>query len=125
MALRPSEPAPSDVFRVHPEVAFEAGLRHHHLSNTAYPIAHARTFAPYRARRSEQPALAVEAWDGIGDFCLYVHVPFCESRCAFCEYAVVSREETGEAPRYVEAVLRELELWDAEVKKCHRSVLPM
>lgn len=123
MALRPSEPAPSDLVRVPPEVAFAAGLRHHHLSNTAYPIAHQRTFAPYRVPRSERPALAVEAWDGIDDFCLYAHVPFCESRCAFCEYAVVSREESVEAPRYVDAVLRELELWDAELgladRRCH------
>jgi oxygen-independent coproporphyrinogen-3 oxidase len=107
------EPAPADLRRADPERVFEAGLENHHVSNTAYPIAHERTLAPYRVRESGQRELAVAAFDGIEDLCLYVHVPFCETRCAFCEYTVVKRDETARAREYVDALIGELSLWDA------------
>ena len=39
---------------------------------------------------------------------LYVHIPFCGSRCPYCDFAFVVRK-TDLAPRYVDAVLRELD----------------
>jgi oxygen-independent coproporphyrinogen-3 oxidase len=91
---------------------FEAGLRNHHIANTAYPIAHQQTFAPYRIARAEQQATTIEAFAGIDELCLYVHVPFCETRCSFCEYTVVGRSEAEHTSEYVQALLRELELYD-------------
>jgi oxygen-independent coproporphyrinogen III oxidase len=53
------------------------------------------------------------------DTSLYVHIPFCETRCTFCHYAVQhysgrgSASQTGESEvtRYLEALKRELALW--------------
>ena len=78
-------PAPADEATYAPEEVFEAGLRNHHIANTAYPIAHQRTFKPYRVARSAQREVALRGLSGFEDMCLYVHVPFCETRCSFCE----------------------------------------
>ena len=40
---------------------------------------------------------------------LYVHLPFCGSRCGYCDFTTVVGR-TGEHGRYVDALLRELEL---------------
>jgi putative oxygen-independent coproporphyrinogen III oxidase len=40
---------------------------------------------------------------------LYVHLPFCSSRCGYCDFVTVVGRH-GEHRRYVDAVLRELEL---------------
>jgi oxygen-independent coproporphyrinogen-3 oxidase len=40
---------------------------------------------------------------------LYVHLPFCSSRCGYCDF-VTAVGRSGEHGRYVEALLRELEL---------------
>jgi oxygen-independent coproporphyrinogen III oxidase len=39
---------------------------------------------------------------------LYVHIPFCGSRCPYCDFAFVVRK-TNLAPRYVDAIVRELD----------------
>lgn len=38
---------------------------------------------------------------------LYVHVPFCASKCAYCDFASYAGRE-ADIPRYVEAVVREI-----------------
>lgn len=38
---------------------------------------------------------------------LYVHVPFCASRCTYCDFATYARRE-ADIPRYVDAVVREV-----------------
>jgi oxygen-independent coproporphyrinogen-3 oxidase len=40
---------------------------------------------------------------------LYVHLPFCSSRCGYCDFVTVV-DRDGEHDRYVDALLRELEL---------------
>ena len=40
---------------------------------------------------------------------LYVHVPFCAHRCGYCDFVTVVGRH-GDHDRYVEALLRELEL---------------
>jgi oxygen-independent coproporphyrinogen-3 oxidase len=44
---------------------------------------------------------------------LYVHVPFCVSKCAYCDFASCAGRE-AEIPRYVEAVVREITRRGAE-----------
>ena len=44
---------------------------------------------------------------------LYVHVPFCVSKCAYCDFASYAGRE-ADIPRYVEAVIREITRRGAE-----------
>ena len=106
------DPVPADAVQHPPAEVFEAGLRNHHIANTAYPIAHQATFKPYRVGRSDQLARTQAGFEGFTDMCLYVHVPFCETRCSFCEYTVVSKQERDQTEVYVDALVRELELYD-------------
>ena len=43
-------------------------------------------------------------------FGIYVHVPFCISRCPYCDFNTYVGIE-GTAPEYVEALLREAKEW--------------
>ena len=43
---------------------------------------------------------------------LYVHVPFCSSRCTYCAFVSESFEET-KAEAYVQALIHEVNLWGA------------
>ena len=42
---------------------------------------------------------------------LYVHIPFCRRRCDFCYFRVYTGREAKAVDRYVDAVVRELELY--------------
>lgn len=108
-------PAPADAVSYPPAQVFEAGLRNHHIANTAYPIAHQQTFKPYRVPRSEHLRGTQAALAGFEDMCLYVHVPFCETRCSFCEYTVVAKHERSQTQVYVDALLQEIERYDQSV----------
>jgi len=93
--------APADVFA--------AGERNHHISNTAYPIAHDQTWGPYRVRdRGRHRELVAQAFAGEQPICLYAHIPFCEKRCSFCEYTVVNREESKQTLPYMQRLEQEL-----------------
>ena len=127
MSWRPTgetwvEPAPADAQRFDPETIFDAGLRNHHVANTAYPIAHQETFRPYRVARSAHEQVVTEGFAGFEDMCLYIHVPFCETRCSFCEYTVVGRGERDQTRVYVDALLRELEHYAAHIGLSGRRV---
>ena len=101
-------PSAADSVRHEPADVFAAGLRNHHIANTAYPIAHQRTFKPYRVPREDHLERAVAGLSGFEDLCLYVHVPFCETRCSFCEYTVVEKRDLPRTTVYVDALLAEL-----------------
>lgn len=104
------QPCSADRQQFEPEVVFAAGERHHHISNTAYPIAHATTWGPYRvSERSRHREVVRQAFSGDEPICLYAHIPFCEKRCAFCEYTVVNREEGSQTEAYMHKLERELE----------------
>ncbi len=81
--------APLDLQSFDPAAIFAAGLAQHQIANTAYPIAHLTTMRPYRVPRSQVQESAPRAWQGLQRLGLYVHVPFCEVRCGFCEYTVL------------------------------------
>lgn len=115
MSRRVAAPAPADRERLPPERAFAAGLANHHVCNTAYPIAHQRTWRPYRVPRARTDEVAASAWRGVEDLGLYLHVPFCETRCSFCEYTVVPRSRNAEISAHVDDLLREIALVDERI----------
>jgi oxygen-independent coproporphyrinogen III oxidase len=105
-------PSPLDLERCDPKLVFAAGLALHHLANTAYPIAHLSTMRPYKIPRSAIQETAPKAWEEIDRLGLYVHVPFCQARCGFCEYTVVDplTNRDSVAP-YFDLLQREFELY--------------
>jgi len=42
---------------------------------------------------------------------LYVHIPFCRSKCAYCDFLSFPLREEGELSRYLEALIREMALY--------------
>lgn len=97
-----------------PAQVFAAGLQQHHIANTAYPIAHVHTMRPYKLAPAQVQDLAPTFWRDIDQFSLYVHIPFCEARCGFCEYTVVdpATRLADEAP-YFELLQHEFNLWQS------------
>jgi oxygen-independent coproporphyrinogen-3 oxidase len=104
-------PSLEDQKRFDPRIVFEAGLRHHHIANTAYPIHHQTTMRPYRAPRDQAESTALAAWQSADRLGLYVHVPFCAARCKYCEYAVVEHNERDAQSAYFDALLHEIEMY--------------
>ena len=47
---------------------------------------------------------------GIGPLALYVHIPFCETKCPYCDFNTYARIETL-IPSYVEALRTEVPIW--------------
>jgi oxygen-independent coproporphyrinogen-3 oxidase len=112
MKTRWNEAAPADTQSFAPALVFEAGERNHHISNTAYPIAHGRTWGPYRvAARDQHRSLVEQAFADTPEICLYAHIPFCEKRCSFCEYTVVGKDELGHTRTYMDHLLTELDMY--------------
>lgn len=104
--------APLDQEFIEPARVFAAGLNQHHIANTAYPIGHIATMRPYKVLRAQVQQTAPLAWHSIDRLGLYVHIPFCEVRCGFCEYTVVdpAARQDSETP-YFDLLLREFALW--------------
>jgi oxygen-independent coproporphyrinogen III oxidase len=53
---------------------------------------------------------------------IYIHIPFCRSRCSYCDFAT-GMYESGLAERYVAAVVSEIQRWE-ESLECAGLPLP-
>ncbi len=106
-----------------PEDVFQAGIRHHHLANTAYPIAHRQTIWQYRQSSDQYGRLLAEAFGVADRMGLYVHIPFCERRCAFCEYTVMDTHTHEIETQYHHALLREFSLYQELLGSNHPPVV--
>jgi len=105
------------------EQVFEAGLRHHHIANTAYPIHHQTTMRAYRVPRGETEPVVQAAWRGIERLGLYVHVPFCKARCKYCEYTVVDRNDDAAQESYFDALMREFDLYRERLDTARKTLI--
>lgn len=99
------------------EDVFLAGMRNHHICNTAFPLNHNVTIKPYRVMRTRDERFIKPVYEGafdVKEMMLYAHVPFCQTRCMFCEYTVVDpkigRKETAQ-DEYFDALIEELRLY--------------
>jgi oxygen-independent coproporphyrinogen-3 oxidase len=123
MKIEWNAPTPADQRVFPPEWVFEAGLRNHHIANTAYPIHHATTMRAYRVPRGEVEALVQAAWRDVDRLGLYVHVPFCKARCRYCEYCVVDPGEHDLEDAYFDALLREFALYRERLDTAHKTLI--
>ena len=109
-------PAPLDQATFDPAEIHAAGLQLHAIANTAYPIGHVSTMRPYRVQNRHIEATAAAAWMDSDRLGLYVHIPFCEHRCGFCEYTVVDPAERQESENpYFDLLMQEFELYDQRI----------
>ena len=94
-----------------PKQVYDTGILYHHYANTAYPLTPG-SFREYRVGDSATiPTMLAEEWGKAREVSLYVHVPFCQTRCKFCEYAVLSGDDANEEDAYVDMLSREMALY--------------
>lgn len=90
---------------------FERGIKFHHYCNTAYPL-RANSLAQYELHNTDEIFETVKRnIQAQEELCLYVHIPFCQSRCKFCEYVVLDKPQESDPDIYVEHLLREIEMY--------------
>jgi oxygen-independent coproporphyrinogen-3 oxidase len=71
----------------------------------------------YPHKRAYRPLVSMDmraTWAGVTDLNLYVHVPFCERKCSFCNlfsYPVPTHEMRHVLDAYVDAVVRQIEYY--------------
>lgn len=93
------------------EKIYQKGVKMHHITNTAYPLT-PTSFMRYKIKGNDEiKRLLKEDIAKMDSLALYVHVPFCQSRCRFCEYAVVSGDDYEKKEEYVKALLKEIEMY--------------
>ena len=110
--MKLNKPSVADQQIYSPQQVFAAGLRHHHIANTAYPINHNWTMKPYRIRRADFERSSTEAWQAVDTLGLYVHIPFCRQRCNFCEYTVINPADNARhEDAYFDLLLQEMALY--------------
>ena len=90
---------------------FDRGIKFHHYCNTAYPL-RPNSLAQYELHDTQEIyQLVKENIEKQEELCLYVHIPFCQARCRFCEYVVLEHPTEEDPDRYVEHLLKEIELY--------------
>ena len=98
------------------ETIFDRGIKFHHYCNTAYPL-RPNSLSQYELHDNDEIYSVVKKnIEEQDELCLYVHVPFCQARCKFCEYVVLDKPEDGDAENYVEHLLKEIEMYRNIIK---------
>jgi oxygen-independent coproporphyrinogen III oxidase len=101
---------------MNPKQLFETGLQYHHYANTAYPLTPG-SFKAYRLKdRSKHVDFLKDEWAKAKELSLYVHIPFCQVRCKFCEYAVLEDVQNHTEDLYVSLLLKEFEMYQSIIK---------
>jgi oxygen-independent coproporphyrinogen-3 oxidase len=94
-----------------PKQVYDTGIQYHHYANTAYPLTPG-SFRSFRVGDPEKiPELLRADWAKADEVSLYVHVPFCQTRCRFCEYAVLSGDDAQADEVYLDLLAREMALY--------------
>lgn len=94
-----------------PKKVYDTGLLYHHYANTAYPLTPS-SFMEFKLRDEDAiKALMAREWNAAREFCLYVHIPFCQTRCRFCEYTVLENATEEDQNEYADLLLAEMAMY--------------
>src|SRR3954454_17276971 len=55
---------------------------------------------------------------------VYLHIPFCKSRCSYCDFATDVYRDSGAVERYVEALCREIALYRTTTPSAEAATTP-
>lgn len=105
-----NELSTEDQMKFNPADIFNAWLNNHHISNTAYPLTPAQV-RPYKMDKESVEDTLKQSWEEIDELWLYVHIPFCEKRCKFCEYTVIDNVSDEQYAKYVDLLKKEFQLY--------------
>lgn len=95
---------------------FDRGIKFHHYCNTAYPL-RPNSLAQYELHDTEEIYNTVKKnIESQKELCLYVHIPFCQARCKFCEYVVLDHPEPEDPDKYTDYLLKEIEMYRPLIK---------
>ena len=93
------------------EKLYKKGLGMHHITNTAYPLTPASLYQHKITDNEDIKILLKKDIESCDELSLYVHIPFCQNRCKFCEYAVVSGSDRDQKDKYIEYLLKEIDMY--------------
>ncbi len=84
------------------------------LSAYAYSYPHKSSYGPL-----QPPIRIADAWSGgdVSNLSLYIHIPFCEMRCGFCNLFTRSQPEEDLVERYLDTLLTQMKVVRASVPK--------
>lgn len=98
------------------EKTYETGLLYHHYANTAYPLT-PQSFMRYKLTDEDEIRQLVHAeWAKADALSLYIHIPFCKTRCKFCEYVVLEGTDEETENEYVDLLLKEMRMYSDILK---------
>jgi len=97
------------------------GIRRHVLGGS-HSVA---VYPPIDSLMPVEPGRILDTICFARDTSLYVHIPFCETRCTFCHYTVqhyagkdkASQASNNEVTSYLDALKHELALWGARLAR--------
>ncbi|MCL2587701.1 MAG: coproporphyrinogen III oxidase family protein [Firmicutes bacterium] len=93
------------------EGLFKKGMELFQIANTAYPLS-TTSLMEYRVKDQDKIRKLVTTDLRKSDkLSLYVHVPFCKSRCTFCEYTVTSGPEADMKEEYIQRLEKEIDMY--------------
>lgn len=111
--------------RLTPAPVFQAALSRVEATDFSSYIFQYPPMAVWPRAQSEKPLF--EAWARVAAAGrspgLYVHVPFCRTKCTFCRFFVLESSEARTHSRFVSALGREAALWAPVFKKVEFSTL--
>lgn len=99
------------------EKIFQKGIKLHHYANTAYPLDGRKVWRNYKVKKEKINEAVRKHWQGVKELGLYVHIPFCQKRCLYCEYTVLSGDEAELKSEYVGLLLKEIKFYKEIFKK--------
>lgn len=107
-----NNPSNEDLIKYDSKLVFDAWMANYQIANTAYPIAHNETFNHYKIEQSNMQQYCIKSRNWIKEIWVYVHIPFCENRCFYCEYCVVDPKLNEQLENvYVESLLKEIQIY--------------
>ena len=93
------------------ETIHNKGMELFHITNTAYPLSPNSLMEYKISGDGKIRDFITNDIEQMNNLSLYLHVPFCKTRCKFCEYVVTSGEEAEMKDDYVKRLCKEIDMY--------------